>query len=476
MDFTIGSTFGYLSFKNSREILHGCFILLNNLIKLMTNNKLKITYVPVSSLHHPEKNPRKWTKEATTQLKESINNHGVVDPLVVNNAPNRKGTIIGGNFRYEVLKEMGYKEVPVVHVNVPDPKKEAELIIRLNKNTGDWDLNLLAKYDESLLSGIGFTSEELDSIFPTDDNPEVFDLEKELAKLDIKNINIKPGDKFQFGESFVMCGNSTVESDILKLMDGQKADLCQTDPPYILNYLKGKTKNKDGVTRGFGAKKNRVYLGTESLPDNFTELWMANISKIQKKDFSIIIFENPKNLKTIWLEMEKHWKYRNTITWHVPNRMQGFSSKYRFFNKTDIALVGTKGNISLNLEPESDELFQNEYENALFATSGSPHWESYEKGKKICPTDFISHTAADKKSSGQEIIFGTKPLELLIPYIKVLTKRNDIVVEPFGGSGSTGVAAWKLGRRFYMMEKSPVYTAVILKRLEKLTGLKAKKL
>jgi len=146
-----------------------------------------------------------------------------------------------------------------------------------------------------------------------------------------------------------------------------------------------------------------------------------------------------------------------------------------FFNKTDIALVGTGGDISLNLEPE-EELFQNEYENAIFATLGKPHWESYEKGKKLCPTDYISHTTADKKSSGQEIIFGTKPLELLIPYIKVLTKRDDLIVEPFGGSGSTLIASTKMKRRCYLMEKSPVYAEVIKNRWEKLTGLKAKKI
>ncbi|MBI3632534.1 MAG: hypothetical protein HY225_03735 [Candidatus Vogelbacteria bacterium] len=154
--------------------------------------------------------------------------------------------------------------------------------------------------------------------------------------------------------------------------------------------------------------------------------------------------------------------------------MQGFAAKYKLFNKTDIALVGTSGDISLNIEAE-DELFQNEYENALFATSGKPHWESYERGKKICPTDFISHSAADKKSSGQDIIFGTKPIELLIPYIKVLTKRDDLVVEPFGGSGSTLIAATKMNRRCYLMEKSPIYAEVIKKRWENVTGLIAKK-
>src|ERR1035437_4554054 len=271
-----------------------------------------------------------------------------------------------------------------------------------------------------------------------------------------------------------MCGDSTIEDDILKLMDGEKADCTITDPPYLLDYLNGKKKKGDAVT-GFGAKRDRRYLETDVLPPDFTEKWMANVAKVQKPDFSILIFENPKNLRTIWNELEKHWKYRNTITWHVPNRMQGFSAKYKFFNKTDIALVGTHGDVSLNMEPE-EELFQNEYDNALFATSGSPHWESYEKGKKICPTDFISHTAAATTSSGQEIIFGTKPVELLIPYIKVLTKRGDLILEPFGGSGSTAAAAIMMGRRCYINEKSNVYAEVIRHRLEKLTGLKAKKI
>ena len=161
--------------------------------------------------------------------------------------------------------------------------------------------------------------------------------------------------------------------------------------------------------------------------------------------------------------------------WHLPNRVQGYSGKYKFFNKHDLALVGTKGNVSLNVLPE-DDLLQQEYENALFATSGSPHWESYAKGKKNCPTDFIDFKAADEKSSGQGIIFGTKPLEILIPYLKVLTKRGDLVVEPFGGSGSTLIASIKLNRRCFLMEKSPVYTEVILNRWEKTTGKKVRKI
>ena len=258
-------------------------------------------------------------------------------------------------------------------------------------------------------------------------------------------------------------------------MGREKADLCFTDPPYILDYLHGKKKHNGAIT-GFGAKRDRRYLETDVIPPDFTEKWMENIAKIQKPDFSIIVFENPKNLRTIWNALEKHWKYRNTIIWHLPNRMSGYAAKYKFFNKHDFAMLGTSGTVSLNEKLEDEPLLQEEYETALFATSGKPHWESYEKGKKYCPTDFVEHNASDEKDSGQGIIFGTKPIQLLIPYIKVLTKRNDLIIEPFGGSGSTLIASEKMKRRCFVMEKSPVYCEVIKKRWEKLTGKKSTKL
>lgn len=438
--------------------------------------KLNIKYVPISSLHPADYNPRKWSKEAVKQLQESIKRYGVVDPLIVNSAPHRRGIVIGGHFRLSVIKELGVKEAPVVFLNIPNIDREKELNLRLNKNTGEFDWNLLANFSEDFLADIGFSSEELDEIFPEEENPEQFDLEKELKKLEIEKIEVRPGDVYEIGPNFrLMNGDSTVEADILKLMSGEKISLCLTDPPYLLDYLRGKKKRGSAVT-GFGYKRDRRYLETEFLPPDFTERWMANVAKVQKPDFSLMVFENPKNLRTIWNALEKHWKYRNTITWHVPNRVQNFSARYKFFNKHDIALIGTSGEVTLNIEPEVDELFQSEYENALFATSGKPHWESYEKNKRFCPTDFCEFIAADAKSSGQSVIFGTKPVEVLLPYMKVLSQRNDLILEPFCGSASTMATAYKLGRRCYAMEKSSVYCEIAKRRIEKLTGLKAKKL
>ena len=442
----------------------------------MQNISIKTIEIPVNDLIPAEYNARTNNDEQAEQLRQSITRFGLVDPIIVNSAPNRKNVILGGHFRWRTAMKLGYQTVPVVYVDIPDLAKEKELNLRLNKNTGEFDWDLLAKFDESLLTDIGFSSEELDTIFDLDiETPEQFDLKKELAKLNIKNINTKKGDIYALGESLLMCGDSTIEENILQLMNGQKADMCFTDPPYILDYLHGKKKKGNAVT-GFGAKRDRRYLETDVLPPDFTEKWMANISKIQAEHFSIIVYENWKNLRTIWGEMEKYWKVKNMIVWHLPNRHQGFAAKYKFFSKHDIAMVGAtpNKNIEYNWEDEADGL-QEEYETALFATTGKPQWEGYKRGKKNQPTDFIEYVASDEKHSGQGVVFGTKPVEILIPYIKVLTKRNDLIIEPFGGSGSTLIAATKMKRRCYIMEKSPVYSEVIIKRWEKLTGQKAKK-
>jgi DNA modification methylase len=441
----------------------------------MHKQNLKIEYVSIDILVVNDKNPRKWTKEQKDALKESITKFGTVDPILVNAHKDRTNIVIGGHFRLEVCKELGYKEVPVVFLNLTS-EKETELNIRLNKNLGEWNFDLLAEFDESLLSEVGFSSEEIDAIFPEDEKTEQFDLQKELKKLNIQNISVQKGDIYELGGSRLMCGDSTIPEDFQKLMGEEKADMVFTDPPYLLDYLKGKTKAKDGVTTGFGAKKNRRYLETDVLPDNFTELWMSNAKDAVKTDSHIIVYENWKNIRTIWSEMEKYWKVKNMIVWHLPNRNQGFAGKYKFFSKHDIAMVGTSHEEVVFNETPEEGILQNDYETALYAIQGKPHWESYGKGKKYCPTDFIEYNAADEKSSGQGIVFGTKPIEILIPYIKVLTKRDDLILEPFGGSGSTLIASIKMHRRCFLMEKSPVYAEVILRRWEKFTGKKPVKI
>ena len=436
----------------------------------MPNTKLTIVEVAVADLNPAPYNPRFWSEKQTKELTKSIERFGMVDALLVNGSSKRKNIVIGGHFRLKIAQDLGYTTVPVVYVDIANETKERELNLRLNANLGEWDYTLLKEFDEKLLEDVGFTSEDLDKIFEVnEDTPETFNIEKELAKLDITEITVKKGDVYQLGESRLMCGDSTVEAEFDKLMNGQKASMCMTDPPYILDYLNAKRHGKP--TEGFGAKRNRKYLETDALPDNFTELWMANVAKHADPNFSIICYENWKNLRIIWGEMEKHWKIKNMIVWHLPNRHQNFAAKYKFFSKHDIAMVAASGDIEYNDSIETDGL-QEEYQTALYAIQGKPQWEGYAKGNSFHPTDFIDHQASDEANSGQGVIFGTKPLEILVPYIKVLTKRGDLVVEPFCGSGSTLIASEKLKRRCYIMEKSPTYAEVALKRWEKFTGQK----
>ncbi len=109
---------------------------------------MKVTYVPVGSLNPSTYNPRKWNEAQTNALKESITRFGLVDPIICNSAKERMNTVIGGHFRLKVAKDLGFTEMPVVYVNIPDIEKEKELNVRLNKNLGEFDFELLKDFGE----------------------------------------------------------------------------------------------------------------------------------------------------------------------------------------------------------------------------------------------------------------------------------------------------------------------------------------
>ena len=116
-------------------------------------------------------------------LEKSLRKYGIIDPAIINNHPDRKNVVIGGHMRIHVAKKMGLKEMPCVFVTIGDIEKEKELNPTLNKVQGDWDWDLLKGFSESLLTDVGFESEEIDDIFGFENEPENFDLDRELKKL-----------------------------------------------------------------------------------------------------------------------------------------------------------------------------------------------------------------------------------------------------------------------------------------------------
>lgn len=122
---------------------------------------MQVTHVNIEDLKPAEYNPRRMTEKQAKDLKDSILEFGLVDPLLVNEHPERKNVVIGGHQRLEIAKKIGLTQVPVVYVNL-SPEKEKELNLRLNKNVGEWDFDILAnEFDLSALQEIGFSTNDL---------------------------------------------------------------------------------------------------------------------------------------------------------------------------------------------------------------------------------------------------------------------------------------------------------------------------
>ncbi|GAI71994.1 unnamed protein product, partial [marine sediment metagenome] len=168
---------------------------------------MKIKDVPIKELNPSEYNPRALTEKEYKDLKESLKRFDFVEPIVVNSAENRKNIVIGGHQRLLVAKEMGYETIPVNYVKITKLKKEQELNLRLNKNLGHFDYDLLANYDEEMLVDVGFSQEELDDVFGLNIDEE-FDVDAELEKFLKGGVRrVKSGDLWILGKHKLVIGD-----------------------------------------------------------------------------------------------------------------------------------------------------------------------------------------------------------------------------------------------------------------------------
>lgn len=124
-------------------------------------SKIRTVEVRIQDLKPAVYNPRKASPQQFADLKAGIERFGLVDPIIANAAPARRNIVIGGHLRLRVAKELGYLDVPVVYLNIPDVAREKELNLRLNKNLGEWDWNLLAKLEREILEGAGFVWDDV---------------------------------------------------------------------------------------------------------------------------------------------------------------------------------------------------------------------------------------------------------------------------------------------------------------------------
>lgn len=418
---------------------------------------IKVVYVPTGSLKPAEYNPRKGDVTATEKLKDSIKRYGLVDPIIVNSAPNRTGVIIGGHFRWRVAKELGIEKVPVVFLKIPSIEREKELNLRLNRNTGEWDWELLRGFDIDLLLDIGFDDVDLshvwdDSLETEDDN---FDVDTELAK--IKKPAVKVGEIYQLGLHHLICGDSTKLEVVQKLVGKVGVDMIYSDPPYniALDYSKG-------ISTGgkYGGKTNDKKSAKDY--DAFLMTTMTNGLSVAKPDAHIF-----------------YWCDENYI-----GLVQNLYQAIGIANKR--VCLWVKNNF--NMTPQI--AFNKAYEPCVYGTRGKPYLAPKIQNlnelmnKEIGNGNRVADDIMDlfniwlaKRIPGQEYEHPTeKPPTLHEKALRRCTKPGDAVLDLFGGSGSTLIACEQLKRRAFLVEIEPIFCDLIIRRYEALTKTKAKRI
>lgn len=397
---------------------------------------MNIQKLNIEKLKAAEYNPRKDLKpedEEYQKIKKSILEFGYVAPVIVNSDM----TVIGGHQRLKVLKELGYTEIECNIVDL-DKNKEKALNIALNKISGEWDNakleELLADLKETdiELDLTGFSFDEVDDILKdiTGSKEDDFDIDQALNE--IEEPVSKAGDIWILGKHRLMCGDSTVKENVDKLMNNNKADMVFTDPPYLMNF--DGNVNRDG-SKSFNAVHGKIK--------------NDNMNREEGDQFILKMFEMIK-------EYNKGAYY---VCFYRLGLDYIFRALDKLNNRYKALIIWNKGNGTL-----SNSDYMSKYEPIVYGWFAS----------HLFYGDRTNFDIWDIERTKKNDLHPTmKPVDLVIEAIKNSSKIEDLVLDLFGGSGTTLIAAEQTKRTCYMMELDPKYCDVIIKRWESLTGEKA---
>lgn len=416
------------------------------------NNKMKIVVRKIADLVPADYNPRELTPKQRQELTASLEAFGLVDPILVNKHPDRKNIIIGGHQRVKVWQTLGNETVPTVELNL-NLQQERELNVRLNKNTGQWNDEMLAQFfKKDELINWGFEDEALN--FMEEDIITNGEVDDDYAPEAPTEPESKPGDLWILGEHRLLVGDSTNPNDVAKLMEGAKAHIVYTDPPYGVSY-KGTNfeiikndKLRDAALMTFLTKAfTNAYNHTIENP----AIYCFYASKTH------IEFEQALNFSGFDVKQQLIWQKgfnlgRSDYHWsHEPMLYaikKGSNSKW-YGDRTQQTTLTKQ-------TKEYDKLKKADLVKILEALhDGQTVWQI----KKDAASTYQHPTQ--------------KPVELGVRALENSTKRGHKVLDLFTGSGSTMIACEKYGRQFYGMEFDPVYADVIKNRWQTFTGKKA---
>ncbi len=391
---------------------------------------MQIELINIDLITPYENNAKEHPKEQIEQIKKSIIEFGNNDPIAID----ENNIIIEGHGRFMALQELGYKEIEcVVLKGLTEEQKNAYRLVH-NKLTmnSDFDLRKL--------------EEELNNINAIDMQQYDFDfkeIEKELSKLNdseqeiedddfnidealdnVEEPTTKQGQIYRLGNHYLMCGDSTKEEDVLKLMQGDKVDLLLTDPPYNVDYegTAGKIQNDNMKDSDFR---------------EFLEKAFYNANEVMKEGASFYI----------WHADSEGYNFRGacrSIGWNVRQ-----------------CLIWNKNTLVIGRQD-----YQWKHEPCLYGWKDGASHNWYSDRAQTTVLDF-------NKPLKSELHPTMKPLDLFGYLVKNSTKNNDKILDLFGGSGTSLIVAEQTNRQCYTMEYDPKYCDVIISRWEQLTGKKA---
>jgi DNA modification methylase len=398
-------------------------------------DSLKPLEKDINSLKIDNRNARKHPVHNLEVIKRSLETYGQRKPIVVNQ---KTSTIEAGNGLYMAAKELGWDKIACVFV---DDTKEMSTAYGLMDNQSalisEWDLptlkDLLQELDtgELDMSITGFTSEELENLM-TQVHQGLTDDDSIPEKVETV---CKKGDLWQLGEHRLLCGDSTVITDAGRLMGGEKADLIWTDPPYGVSYG---DKLERANPMGYRVRQIK---NDNLTPDNLEEFLRASLSNgaVVSTDIASIYVASPPG----------------TLLPFLIASFNGSGFDFRW------QLIWLKDQIVLS---RADYHFK--HENILFGwKTGGTHY--FTEDRKQCSVFEYPRPKASPEHPTM------KPVELIAHMLNNSSKIGQLVLDLFGGSGSTLIACEKLSRKCRMMEIDEHYCDVIIKRWEDFTGQKA---
>lgn len=413
----------------------------------------EITYpkIAISKLRFAEYNPRQITRSVIESLKKSMKRFKCVVPIVTNTYKGRENVVVGGEKRVRAATELGWKEIEHTTVFIPLEDEKA-LNLALNKIMDKWDDPKLAAVMTDLtkkdfdLSVTGFNEVEISNLLDTtmllDLEQEPWDTEKELAK--ITEPTSKLGEIYQFGDHRLMCGDATKPEDVAKLMDGKKADMVFTDPPYNVAHTSKEKKGKFHTEEG-------TILGDDQSQEDFrafTEAFFKNYDELLKPGGIIYACTGYSSYPLFYYQMlNAGFVFSSTIVWVKPSYAIGWGDYKKQYEQV---MRGRRRTGKAKATPILYGWRQGERHHFEGGRTEADVWDMPRKAI----TDMVHPTE--------------KPEWLIIKAIKGGCRVKQLVADLFGGSGSTLMAAHKLNRVCYLMELDPKFCDLIRKRAERL--------